>query len=83
MGIDPSVNIIKRTIHASFPDAEISIINNPRDSAGSMIYVRNVPEDFSSNFQNFMDFVTVPIDSRNSDYMIIPLPIQEEAGPGL
>jgi len=74
---DQPIAAITRTIYASFPDAEISVLDNPRDNAGCMIYVSNAPEEFSNSLSRFMEFVTVPIDSRNGDYMVIPLPEEE------
>lgn len=74
-----SLEMVKRTIRATFPDVTISVLDNPNDYAGGIIYISNAPTDFKSAFSKELDFVTVPIgigDDRG--IMVIPMPYREE-----
>ena len=75
---DESLEIVKRTIYSNYPNAQISVIDNKRDNAGGMLYVNNVPLEFSEKFADYTDFVAVELKSKGDvEYIVIPIPDSE------
>ncbi len=75
---DEALEIVKRTIRATFPEVTISVLDNPNDYAGGILYISNVPTDFRSAFSKQLDFVTVPVEAGDDrGVMVIPMPEQE------
>lgn len=80
---DGELDPIKRRIQAAYPGVEISVLDNPRDYAASMLYLKNVPDDFRETFRKETDFVTIPLNSRNdNDYLVVPIEVKEADGVG-
>jgi hypothetical protein len=82
MKMDFRLEPIKRVIRASFPDLDISVVDNARDDVGGVLYVKNAPSEFASSMGLSMDFVMVPLDDRNkSEFLVVPIPEQEPEVP--
>jgi len=76
---DPMLDSIKSVIFSSYPEAEIFVLDNPRDFAGGMLFVTNVPEQFKREFHKNTDFVTVALDKsgNGSEFIVVPIAQQD------
>jgi hypothetical protein len=75
INLEPHFEPIKQRIRAECPNVEISLLANPRDDAGGVLYVRNVPKELVRRIRVSVDYVMVPLDDRSAtDILIVPIP---------
>ncbi len=82
MGVEFNIEPIKQRIRAEYPDAEISILANPRDNVGGVLFIKKAPSRLVEKIGISVDYVMVALDDHSAtDILVVPIQCPEMAVP--
>ncbi len=82
IGTEFNIEPIKQRIRAEYPNAEISILANPRDNVGGVLFIKKAPSRLVEKIGVSVDYVMVALDDHSAtDILVVPIPCPEMAPP--